>query len=127
MGRLQRKKTDSQKLKLKDRQKLRKESSAEVLADQSPSSKKLPDQKKQIQTKAHYSVVKTGINNEPRLIEKVQTFFNEVKSETKKVVWPEKKQTIASTAVVIVLVIIISSFLGLVDVGLKGLISLVLH
>jgi len=28
---------------------------------------------------------------------------------------------------VIVLVIIISSFLGLVDVGLKGLISLVLH
>jgi len=57
----------------------------------------------------------------------VKTFFNEVKSETKKVVWPEKKQTIASTSVVIVLVIIISSFLGLVDVGLKGLISLVLH
>lgn len=127
MGRLQRKKTESQKLKQREKQKLRKETQADVLADQGPSSKKLPDQKKQIQTKAHYSVKTTGINNEPGLIEKVKTFFNEVKSETKKVVWPEKKQTIASTSVVIVLVIIISSFLGLVDVGLKSLISLVLH
>lgn len=127
MGRIQRKKTDSQKLKLKDKQKLRKETNVDVLVDQGPSSKKLPDQKNQIQTKAHYSVKTTETNNEPHLIEKVKTFFNEVKLETKKVVWPEKKQTIASTSVVIVLVMIISSFLGLVDVGLKGLISLVLH
>lgn len=127
MGRIQRKKTESQKQKLKEKQQLKKEKKADALVDQGPSSKTPPDQNKQKQTKAHYAVKKTDINNEPAFIDKVKNFFNEVKSETKKVVWPERKQTIGSTAVVIVLVIIISSFLGLVDVGLKGLISLVLQ
>jgi preprotein translocase subunit SecE len=53
-------------------------------------------------------------------------FLREVKAELKKVTWPSRKQTIGSTAVVLVLVLIISLFLGIVDVGLSGLIRMVL-
>jgi preprotein translocase subunit SecE len=49
-------------------------------------------------------------------------FLREVKIELKKVTWPSRKQTTGSTLVVIVLVIIISAFLGIVDMGLSGLI-----
>jgi preprotein translocase subunit SecE len=50
-------------------------------------------------------------------------FLREVKIELKKVTWPSRKQTLGSTAVVIVLVIVISFFLGLVDLGLSSLIG----
>jgi preprotein translocase subunit SecE len=46
-------------------------------------------------------------------------FLREVKIELKKVTWPTRKQTMGSTLVVIVLVMIISLFLGLVDLGLS--------
>ncbi|MBA4367616.1 MAG: preprotein translocase subunit SecE [Desulfobacterium sp.] len=54
-------------------------------------------------------------------------FFREVRIELKKVAWPSRPQTIGSTAVVIILVMIISFFLGLVDMGLSGLVQLILH
>ena len=54
-------------------------------------------------------------------------FLREVKIELKKVTWPTRKQTIGSTAVVIVLVLIIAIFLGIVDVGLSSLIRAVLQ
>ena len=58
---------------------------------------------------------------------KAAQFLREVKIELKKVTWPSRKETMASTAVVIILVIIVSVFLGLVDVGLSSLIRVVLH
>jgi len=48
-------------------------------------------------------------------------FLREVKIELKKVTWPTRKQTLGSTVVVIVLVLLISIFLGLCDMGLSGL------
>ena len=54
-------------------------------------------------------------------------FLREVKVELKKVTWPSRKQTVGSTVVVIILVMIISLFLGLVDVGLSGIIRVVLQ
>lgn len=53
-------------------------------------------------------------------------FFREVKVELIKVAWPTKKQTIGSTAVVIVFVFIIAFFLGIADIGLTNLIRLIL-
>ena len=53
-------------------------------------------------------------------------FFREVKVELTKVTWPSKKQTMGSTAVVIVFVFVIAFFLGLVDIGLSNLIRLIL-
>jgi preprotein translocase subunit SecE len=54
-------------------------------------------------------------------------FLREVKVELKKVTWPSRKQTIGSTVVVIALVMIISVFLGAVDLGLSSLIRIVLQ
>ncbi len=53
-------------------------------------------------------------------------FFREVKVELTKVTWPSKKQTIGSTAVVIVFVFVVAFFLGMVDIGLSSLIRLIL-
>ena len=58
---------------------------------------------------------------------KAVQFLREVKIELKKVTWPSKKETMASTVVVIILVMIVSAFLGLVDVGLSSMIRLVLR
>jgi preprotein translocase subunit SecE len=49
-------------------------------------------------------------------------FLREVKIELKKVTWPSRQQTMGSTLVVIVLVMIISVFLGIIDLGLSGVV-----
>lgn len=54
-------------------------------------------------------------------------FLREVRIELKKVTWPSRKQAIGSTLVVIILVMIIAVFLGIVDVGLSGLIRILLQ
>ena len=65
--------------------------------------------------------------NKLRLIaEKIKQFLNEAKIELKKESWPAPKQALASTGVVIVVVIIVSIFLGIVDFGLTKIIKLVL-
>jgi preprotein translocase subunit SecE len=61
-----------------------------------------------------------------QIFDKILQFLKEAKVELKKVTWPSKKQTLASTSVVIIVVIIVSLFLGIVDVGVAKLIRLVL-
>ena len=61
------------------------------------------------------------------LLTKTTQFLREVKVELKKVTWPSRKQTIGSTVVVIALVMIISIFLGAIDLGLSSLIRIVLQ
>ncbi len=61
------------------------------------------------------------------IISKTTQFLREVKVELKKVTWPSRKQTIGSTVVVIALVMLISIFLGAVDLGLSSLIRIVLQ
>ncbi len=55
-----------------------------------------------------------------------QQFFREVRVELKKVTWPSRKETIASTSVVLVTVILVAFFLGIVDLGLSHLIKIFL-
>jgi len=50
-------------------------------------------------------------------------FLVESKVELKKVTWPTKKELLSTTAVVIVLVLLIAFFLGIVDLGLVKLIK----
>jgi preprotein translocase subunit SecE len=47
--------------------------------------------------------------------EKILQFFREVRVEIKKVTWPTRKETLASTVVVLVTTLIIGAFLGVVD------------
>ncbi len=58
------------------------------------------------------------------MFKKIAEFFQEVKLELKKVVFPTKKEVIGSTWVVIITVLISAIFLGVVDMGLGRLISL---
>ena len=60
------------------------------------------------------------------IVSKVRLFLKEVKAELKKVTWPTYKGAVASTSVVIIVVIVVSVFLGLVDMGLTRLIRLIL-
>ena len=59
-------------------------------------------------------------------IQKVTQFLKEAKVELKKVVWPSPKQTMASTAVVIFLVFIVSLILGVIDFALAKAVKLIL-
>ena len=58
------------------------------------------------------------------MFKKIAEFFEEVKLELKKVVFPTKKEVIGSTWVVIITVLISAIFLGVVDMGLGSLITL---
>ena len=74
-----------------------------------------------------YTPVSKPVVKERNVFDKSIQFLREVKVELKKVTWPSRKQTMGSTVVVLVIVTIISLFLGLVDAGLSGLIRAVLQ
>jgi len=60
------------------------------------------------------------------ILSKIRQFLDEARAELKKVTWPTRKQTLASTAVVLVVSIFLSIFLGLVDFGLTKIIKVLL-
>ena len=59
------------------------------------------------------------------MLNRIKEFFQDVKLELKKVVFPTKKEVIGSTWVVIVSVLIASVFLGIVDLSLGKLMTTV--
>ena len=59
-------------------------------------------------------------------VDKARDYFKEVVAELKRVTWPTKKDTMAATWVVIITVIILSAFLGIVDLGLSQMIKLII-
>jgi len=61
------------------------------------------------------------------MINKVKEFLGEVKIEIKKVVFPSKDELFGSTWVVIITVLVISIFLGFVDLGLTRLVGMTLR
>ncbi|MEE8319523.1 MAG: preprotein translocase subunit SecE [bacterium] len=54
---------------------------------------------------------------------RVKTFLTDVRVELKRVSWPSRQDTIASTGVVVVVVLIISFYLGFIDVLLSRLVA----
>jgi preprotein translocase subunit SecE len=60
-------------------------------------------------------------------IGQVKQFAKEVKTEIGKVVWPEKKHTIGSTATVVFLVFLMAIYLGGVDLLLGSIVSAILR
>jgi len=123
MGRLQRKKPASKK---KDKRKnvgvatlthpkgnVAMEKAALVVSSSKAVKRKqlLPQKKPASWTKQDKNYLNKGLQ-----------FLREVKVELKKVTWPTRKQTLGSTLVVIILVMIIALFLGMVDIGLSSLV-----
>lgn len=60
-------------------------------------------------------------------IQKLTQYLREVKIETKKVTFPSKRDTISTTAVVIMVVLLIGVYLGIVDFFLSKLIGFALN
>ncbi len=135
MGRLQRKKTSAgiRKRKKKNETKLassHEKGTGEVKRINQFSDsgtvlkKKLPISKIKPQSKKPGSVDRGKILG---YLDLSVQFLREVKIELKKVTWPSRKQTMGSSTVVIILVLLISLFLFFIDSGLAGIIRLVLH
>ena len=61
------------------------------------------------------------------MINKIKEFFREVKIEIKKVVFPTREELIGSTWVVIITVLVISLFLGIIDLGLSKIVGIALR
>lgn len=61
------------------------------------------------------------------MVEKIKEFFREVKIEIKKVVYPSREELMGSTWVVIFTAIVISVFLGIVDLGLAKVVKVALR
>ena len=53
-------------------------------------------------------------------------YLEESKAEIKKVVWPTRKETVATCIAVLALVAVMSVYLGLVDLGLTHLVKFIL-
>ncbi len=60
------------------------------------------------------------------VLAKARNFFEEVKVELGKVTWPARKETIGTAWVVVVIIFLISLYLGACDVILTKLMRLVL-
>ena len=89
-----------------------------------------PSQSAQVEPKPARSIQRGALESKqaatgfiPRVINKTGQFLREAKTELKKVKWPTRKELLASTAVVIVLTLIVAFFLGLVDFGLIKIIK----
>jgi preprotein translocase subunit SecE len=135
MGRIQRKKPSGAKKKKKQRVEnksaavvrdpslrgLKKVARGESEANKNRKKLVLPQKKQSAATSAAATKPKDNI------VSKSTQFLREVKVELKKVTWPSRKQTIGSTVVVIALVMLISLFLGVVDLGISSLIRIVLQ
>jgi preprotein translocase subunit SecE len=68
----------------------------------------------------------SGTSSTGVYMQKIMTFIESVKIELGKVTWPTRKETIATTGVVVLIVFLISLYLGACDVVLSKLMQLIL-
>jgi preprotein translocase subunit SecE len=61
------------------------------------------------------------------LVRDVGQFFREVKVELQKVTFPSRQETVGSTAVVLVLTVIIGVYLGMSDWALARIVKILLQ
>ncbi len=119
MGRLLKKKTLSQKKK--SRQNIKEGEVSQTVKGSFIKKKPLFAIKKN-----SLSEIRSASEKKANFIYKSLQFLREVKIELKKVTWPTRKQTISSTIVVIIIVFLISFFLGIVDIALSNILRLIL-
>lgn len=60
----------------------------------------------------------------PNLWVRIGKFLREVKSELKKVAWPNRKELVKYTIIVLTVVIIIAVYIGIVDFLMSNLLAL---
>jgi preprotein translocase subunit SecE len=60
------------------------------------------------------------------LMGRIRRFFKEVKAEMQKVTWPSKDEIIGSTIVVITITLLLTLYVGVIDLGCTKLVQLLL-
>ena len=76
--------------------------------------------------KAKKTSEKAGPQGVTGKVTELKQFFDESLVEIKKVTWPSRKETVSTSIAVVVLVFVMSLFLGVVDLGLTKLVELIL-
>ena len=61
------------------------------------------------------------------VVERIRQFIREVMVEFRKVTWPNRQELINSTAVVVVVTVVLALFLGGVDIGLARIVERLLR
>lgn len=61
------------------------------------------------------------------MLAKTKNFLDEVKAEMTKVTWPTRKETVATTWVVLAIIVLISVYLGACDLVLTNIVKWILH
>lgn len=61
------------------------------------------------------------------MLAKTKTFLEDVQAELAKVTWPTRKETISTAQVVVVIIVLISLYLGACDMVLAKLIRSILR
>jgi preprotein translocase subunit SecE len=69
----------------------------------------------------------TTTTTKTSLMDRIREFIKDVRLESAKVSWPTRNELRDSTIVVIVMVILVSIFVGVVDRILGSLIALLIH
>ncbi|NMB02347.1 MAG: preprotein translocase subunit SecE [Firmicutes bacterium] len=64
------------------------------------------------------------VQSKPTLWNRITKFIREVRSEMRKVSWPNRQELITYTIVVLVTVVIVAIFTGLVDVVISWVLNL---
>jgi len=59
------------------------------------------------------------------LINKAVQFLRDVRFELGKVTWPSRRELLGSTVIVIIMSVIVSIFIGVVDLGFSNLVSFI--
>ncbi len=62
-----------------------------------------------------------------QFFQKIVSFIKEARMELKKVTWPNRKQLISSTIVVMVMVVLVAIYLGLIDLFFSRVVSIILQ
>ena len=63
-------------------------------------------------------------SDKPGFFEKIKKFFKNLKSEFKKIVWPNRSQLVKQTIAVLLISLLLGAFIWLVDLGAKSLVGL---
>ena len=61
----------------------------------------------------------------PTIIKRVIKFFRDYKSEAKKIVWPNFKDVVKNTVIVLIMCVVVGAFIWILDFGLSKLLSLI--
>ncbi|MCL6640775.1 MAG: preprotein translocase subunit SecE [Candidatus Rokubacteria bacterium] len=61
------------------------------------------------------------------VVRRVREFVGEVLAEFRKVSWPSRRQLTDSTAIVLVVTVVLAFFLGAVDIGLARIVERMLR